>query len=242
MKVLVLGSNGATGFNVVIHLLKQGFNVKALTRNVEKFDSIKSNEHLEVIEAGILEVDNQKLKQYLCDVDAVVSCLGHNITFKGIFRKPYTLVVDALIKVIDTIDEINKNKVMKIILMNTTACINKLQNETFKTSENFVMKIMRILLPPQRDNESAIGYLIDTVGISNKHIEWIAVRPDTLINEDEVSEYTVHPSPARSPIFDAGKTSRINVADFMVSLLKDEELWDKWRYRTPVIYNLESNK
>jgi len=242
MKVLVLGSNGATGFNVVIQLLKQGFNVKALTRNVEKFDSIKSNELLEVIEAGILEVDNQKLKQYLSDVDAVISCLGHNITFKGIFGKPHTLVVDALIKVVDTIDEINKNKAVKIILMNTTACINKLQNERFKTSENYVMKIMSFLLPPQRDNESAIGYLIYTVGINNKHIEWIAVRPDTLINEVEVSEYTVHPSPVRSPIFDAGKTSRINVADFMVSLLKDDELWQKWRYKTPVIYNWESNK
>ena len=101
---------------------------------------------------------------------------------------------------------------------------------------------MRFLLPPQRDNELAIGYLIDTVGISNKHIEWIAVRPDTLINEVEVSEYIVHPSPIRSPIFDAGKTSRINVADFMVSLLKDEELWEKWKYKTPVIYNMESKK
>ena len=124
----------------------------------------------------------------------------------------------------------------------TTACINKLQSEKFKYNENFVMKIMRFLLPAQRDNELSLGYLIDTVGISNKHIEWIAVRPDTLINEVEVSEYIVHPSPIRSPIFDAGKTSRINVADFMVSLLKDEELWEKWKYKTPVIYNIESNK
>ena len=63
-----------------------------------------------------------------------------------------------------------------------------------------------------------------------------------LINEAEVSEYIVHPSPIRSPIFDAGKTSRINVADFMVSLLKDAELWGNWKYKTPVIYNIESNK
>ena len=75
--------------------------------------------------------------------------------------------------------------------------------------------------------------------MSNKNIEWIAVRPDTLINEGEVSKYTVHPSPIKSPIFDAGKTSRINVADFMVSVLKDEELWKKWKYKTPVIYNME---
>ncbi len=242
MKVLVLGANGATGFNVVTQLLKKGIDVKALTRNVERFDSIKSSDHIEVIKASILEIDNQKLKQYLCDVDAVISCLGHNITLKGIFGKPYTLVADSLIRIVGIINEISTNRTIKIILMNTTACINILQNEKFNKYENFAMKIMRYLLPPQRDNELTIRYLIDTIGISNKHIKWIAVRPDTLINEVEVSEYTIHPSPIRSPIFDAGKTSRINVADFMVSLLKDEELWEKWKYKTPVIYNMESKK
>lgn len=242
MKVLVLGANGATGFNVVTQLLKQGINVKALTRNVEKLDSIKSIESLEIIKASILEIDNQMLKQYLNDVDAIISCLGHNITIKGIFGKPYTLVADALKKVVDAINASNKSKIIKIILMNTTACINTLQDEKFKKNENFVMKIIRLLLPPQRDNELAIGYLIDTVGVNNKYIQWIAVRPNTLINEDEVSEYTVHPSPIRSPIFDAGKTSRINVADFMVSLLKIEKLWEEWKYKTPVIYNNISKK
>jgi len=239
MKVFVLGANGTTGFNVVTQLLKQGIDVKALTRNLKKFDAIKSSKNIEVIKAGILDIDNQELKHYLSDVDAVVSCLGHNITLKGIFGKPYRLVVDALMKTVNTIKEINKNKTVKIVLMNTTACINKSQNEKFKTNERFVMKIMRFLLPPQRDNDLAIGYLIETVGINNNQIEWIAVRPDTLINESEVSEYTVHASPIRSPIFDAGKTSRINVADFTVSLLKNEELWEKWKYTTPVIYNME---
>lgn len=240
MKVLVLGANGTTGFNVVTQLLKQGMNVIAVARNVEIFDSIKTREHIEVLQASILEIDNQILEQYLGDVDAVISCLGHNITLKGIFGKPYTLVTDALIRIVNSLNETNKTT--KIIWMNTTACTNRLQSEKFNIIENIVMKIMRFFLPPQRDNELSLGYLIDTVGISNEHIEWIAVRPDTLIDELEVSEYIVHPSPIRSPIFDAGKTSRINVADFMASLLKDDELWGKWKYKTPVIYNIESNK
>ena len=242
MKVLVLGANGATGFDVVTQLLKQGIDVKALTRNVERFDSIKNSDHIEVIQASILEIDNQKLKEYLWDVDAVISCLGHNITLKGIFGKPHTLVADSLIRIIGIINDISSNRTVKIILMNTTACINILQNEKFNKHEKLVMKIMRFVLPPQRDKESALGYLIDTIGISNKHINWIAVRPDTLINEVGVSEYTIHPSPIRSTIFNSGKTSRINVADFMVSLLKNEELWEKWKYKTPVIYNVESKK
>ncbi|OHD15335.1 MAG: hypothetical protein A2086_08450 [Spirochaetes bacterium GWD1_27_9] len=239
MKVLVLGASGATGFNVVTQLLKQGIDVKALIRNEEKFESIKNSKNIEIIKASILEIDNHILNQYLDDVDAVISCLGHNITLKGIYGKPYTLVVDTLKKIVSIINSNNKNKTIKIVLMNTTACINKLQNEKFKINENIIMKIVRLLLPPQRDNELALKYLIDIVGINNKLIEWVAVRPDTLINELEVSEYTVYPSSIRSPIFDAGKTSRINVADFMVSLLKDEKLWEKWKYKTPVIYNKE---
>ena len=41
----------------------------------------------------------------------------------------------------------------------------------------------------------------------------------------------------RSPIFNAGKTSRINVANFITELVSNEELWNKWKYRMPVIYN-----
>lgn len=240
MKVLVLGANGATGFNVVVQLLNKGMHVKALARNVDKFDSIIAREKLEIIKAGILEIETQKLKLHLGDVDAVISCLGHNLTLKGIFGKPYRLVTDALTRIVDCVNEMNNKNTMKLILMNTTGCINKLQNEKFSKKEDIVMRIMRNLLPPQRDNESALGYLIEKVGKRNTRIEWIAVRPDSLINEALVSEYTVHPSTTRSPIFNAGKTSRINVANFMVSLLKDEELWERWKYKTPVIYNKES--
>ena len=86
----------------------------------------------------------------------------------------------------------------------------------------------------------ALEFLLDKTGTGNKHIEWAAVRPDGLIDEDEVSEYTVHPSQVRSPIFNPGKTSRINVADFMVRLLKDKKLWEEWKFKTPVIYNRET--
>jgi putative NADH-flavin reductase len=237
MKVLVLGANGSTGFNVVTQLLNHGINVRALTRNMQKFEPIKRDDHLEVESASILEIESQKLKQYLTDVDAVISCLGHNISIKGILGKPHTLVVDAITRIVTSINEIGSDRVKKIILLNTTACINTEQNETYTKGEKVVMKIMRALLPPQKDNDRALEYLISKVGINNKFIEWIAVRPDTLINENEITEYTVYPSTVRSPIFDAGKTSRINVADFMVKVLGDKELWEKWRFKTPVVYN-----
>jgi len=68
-------------------------------------------------------------------------------------------------------------------------------------------------------------------------IEWTAVRPDNLIDEDKVTEYEVHPSPIRSAIFNAGRTSRINVGHFMADLIEDDNLWNKWKGQMPVIYN-----
>ena len=58
-----------------------------------------------------------------------------------------------------------------------------------------------------------------------------------LIESPEVSSYSLHPSPTRSAIFDAGKTSRINVAHFMAELIHDDVLWRHWRGQMPVIYN-----
>jgi hypothetical protein len=64
------------------------------------------------------------------------------------------------------------------------------------------------------------------------------VQPnDPLVDEEEVTGYTVYNSPVRSPVFNSGKTSRIDVGSFIVSLLCNDEQWEKWKYRMPVIYN-----
>jgi hypothetical protein len=83
----------------------------------------------------------------------------------------------------------------------------------------------------------AADYLRTKIGQNDGAVEWVAVRPDSLINEDQVTEYEVHPSPIRSAIFDAGLTSRINVGHFMVDLITDDNLWTKWKGQMPVIYN-----
>jgi hypothetical protein len=67
----------------------------------------------------------------------------------------------------------------------------------------------------------------------------VAVRPDSLFDEDCVTEYNIHGTKNRSPIFNPGKTSRINVAHFISQLLLNESLWQTWMYQTPVIYNHE---
>ena len=101
--------------------------------------------------------------------------------------------------------------------------------------------LIRLLVPPQLDNERAADYLRVKIGQNNGTIEWAAVRPDNLIDDSEVTEYEVYSSPIRSAIFDAGVTSRINVGNFMADLITDDDIWDKWRGQMPVIYNKASS-
>jgi putative NADH-flavin reductase len=235
MKVLVLGATGQTGYHVVKQFLENSIQVKAIVRNAEKFKDNQSDKNLKLFTENILDIEDKRLKEILADVDVVISCLGHNISLKGIFGKPHYLVKEAIKKIIDNS---NDKHPKKIILMNTTACLNTKQKEKFTFGESIIMGIMRSLLPPQRDNERALKYLEEKLN-GEDVFEWIAVRPDTLITQDQVTDYEIFESPQRSPIFNAGKTSRINVAHFIMKLVLNEELWNEWMYKMPVIYNKE---
>jgi hypothetical protein len=121
--------------------------------------------------------------------------------------------------------------------MNTAGNSNRDLNEMVSFGERFVIGLLRLLVPPHVDNEQAADYLRTQIGQDDGTIEWAAVRPDSLLDRDQVSEYEVHPSPIRSAIFDPGSTSRINVAHFMARLIAEENAWAKWKGQMPVIYN-----
>jgi len=99
--------------------------------------------------------------------------------------------------------------------------------------------LIRRLVPAQSDNEQAAEYLRQNIGQNHPYIEWVVIRPDTLTHEKKVSKYMIHPSPIRSAILNPGKTSRINVAHFMASLLASTIFWMRWKGKMPVVYNQE---
>lgn len=238
MTVLIVGASGKTGSQLVNQLINRNVNVRIIVRNLEKIDeSIKYRNNLSVIKASILEISDKELGEYVNGCDTVVSCLGHNLNLKGIFGKPHFLVTDATRSLCNAIRNNNPSKPVKFILMNTTGNSNKDILEKRSIAEKSVMFLLRNLLPPQKDNEKAAEYLRTQIDKDNGIIEWAAVRPDTLINESKVSEYEIYSSPIRSPIFHAGVTSRINVGHFMAELITNNEIWNKWKGKMPVIYN-----
>lgn len=237
-KALVLGASGATGQLLVQMLIQKGVDVITIVRHANSLINMDSSHPaLQIVEAAISEIPESDLTQHLAECEVVLSCLGHNLTFKGMFCHPRQLITDAIKKVVKSIESINTNRKFKIILMNTTGNSNRDIPEKPPYSQRLVISLLRLLLPPHVDNEKAADFLRIHVGKNHDNIEWVAVRPDGLINDDQVSQYGIHISPVRNAIFDAGKTSRINVADFMSDLATKSELWNEWKGKMPVIYN-----
>ncbi len=238
MKTLVLGASGATGKHLVEQLLEAGHEVKIVVRSPEKLPKHwKDNTNLEIVSASILDLSDEQMKKLVAGCQAVGSCLGHNLSFKGVYGQPRKLVTDAARRVCEAIKATNPEGSVRFVLMNTTGNRNRDIKEPISFAQRCVVGILRVLLPPHVDNEKAADYLRTKIGQNDDKIEWVAVRPDGLINEDKVTDYTTHPSPTRNPIFNAGKTSRINVGHFMAQLMTTNDLWKTWKGQMPVIYN-----
>ena len=237
MNIVVVGASGATGKQLVEQLLNQGHTVKAVVRNPRNLpESWKSNHCLQIISASLLDLSDQELMELTVDCHSVASCLGHTMSWKGIYGKPRKLVTDAVHKLCKAIAANEPEHPVKFVLINTIGNRNRDLNEPISFAQKCVIGLLRLALPPHVDNEKAADYLRTQIGQNNQYIEWTAVRPNGLVDENAVTAYAVHPSPIRSAIFNAGKISRINVADFMARLINDDTLWNTWKGQMPVLY------
>jgi len=238
MKILIAGASGATGKLLTEELLNRGHDVIVIIRSKERFpENLRDHPQITIVEAPLLNLSDQELKEYVKGCDAVASCLGHNLNLKGMYGQPRKLVTDAAKRLCGAIRANQPDTAIKYVLMNTSGNSNRDINEPISTGEKIVIGLLRLLVPPHVDNEAAADYLRVNIGQQDKEIEWCAVRPDGLINEQQVTEYTAYPSPIRSAIFSSGKISRINVAHFMADLITEQSLWDTWKGQMPVIYN-----
>jgi putative NADH-flavin reductase len=160
MKVLVVGATGATGRLLVGQLLERGHEVRAIVRSAERIpQTLKNNNKLSLIEDELLELGDEKLVQYVKGCDAVASCLGHNITFKGMYGHPRRLVTGAAKRLCKAIAANQPEKSVKYILMNTSGNRNRKIKEPISAGQRVVTALLRLLLPTLIDNEKAADFL-----------------------------------------------------------------------------------
>jgi nucleoside-diphosphate-sugar epimerase len=238
MTTLVVGANGATGQLLVGQMLERGERVRIIARSKEAIpEEIASHKNLSIIQASVLDLTDDEMVRHVSGCNAIASCLGHNLSFKGMFWPPRRLVTDATRRLCIAAKANQPAEPVKFVLMNTTGNRNRDLGEQISAGQKVVIGLLRLLLPPHADNEDAADYLRTQIGQDDGAIQWAVVRPDTLIDEAEATEFTVHLSPIRSAIFDAGVTSRINVGCFMADLICSDDAWGKWKGKMPVIYN-----
>lgn len=240
MIALVVGASGATGRLLVRQLLDRGVHVRAVVRSPERLlAGLPDHERLSIVRANLPSPDEAAMAEYVDGCDAIVSCLGHSLSFRGIFLPPHRLVTDVVRGLCGAVRKRRPSRPIRFVLMSSAGVRSRDREEPVPLLHATALVLLRRLVPPHADNEQAAEFLRAGVGRTDPAIEWAVVRPDTLIDESKVSPYDVHPSPTRSALLHPGRTSRINVAHFLGELVTVDATWEAWKGGMPVLYNRE---
>jgi hypothetical protein len=249
MNALLLGGTGRTGGRVLQQLLGRGVSVRAVVRSAERLPAgVADDPRLTVVEADLLSLSDEQVAELVDGCDAVISCLGHTTSARGVFGQPRDLVCRSVERVYRATRELRLAQTaqseqpaesaqpVKLILMSSVSVNRPGGLDTRRGPfERAVLWLLRGLVPPARDNQRAADFLHDVVGDDDEYMQWVAVRPDTL-KEGDVTEYALHEGLVDS-LLRPGETTMANVANFMCELATDPEVWATWRGRLPVIVN-----
>jgi nucleoside-diphosphate-sugar epimerase len=235
--VLLVGGTGRTGRRVLEQLLSCDIGVRAIVRSADRLPKGAAQDpRLELVEADLLSLSDEDLLRNVRGCDAVISCLGHVLSLKGIFGPPRDLVTQATRRLCRAIVAAQPTTPVKFILMSSVSVNQPAGRDTHRGAfEKAVVWMLRGVLPPVRDNQEAADFLCDSVGPSSTFVQWAVVRPDTLL-EGDVSEYTLHENLVSS-LFRPDSTNMANVAHFMCDMVRSDVAWDRWSARLPVIVN-----
>lgn len=238
--VLLVGGTGRTGRRALQQLLDRGISVRAIVRSVGKLPAgVAGNPNLTVIEASLLSLPDDDLQRHLGGCDAVISCLGHVTSPKGIFGPPRDLVTRATARLCRGIEALQPAAPVKFILMSSVSVHRPLGLDSRRGSfERAFLWMLGGVLPPAKDNQRAAEFLLEKIGPNNAFVEWVVVRPDSL-REGEVSAYALHEGLVNS-LFAPASTNMANVAHFMCELVTNPKTWANWKGNLPVIINAEA--
>jgi nucleoside-diphosphate-sugar epimerase len=235
--VLVVGGTGRTGRRLLEQLLARGVLVRAIVRSPGKLpEALRTHPGLTLVVADLLELGEEALQGHVRGCSAVVSCLGHVLSFRGVFGPPRDLVAQATHRLCRAIEATRPAAPVKLVLMSSVSVHGARGLDTRRgTFERALMAVLRALLPPAEDNQRAADFLRDRVGVAGRAVQWVVVRPDALMGGD-VSVYEVHDGLVNS-LRAPGRTDMANVAHFMCELVTDPAAWQRWQGKWPVVVN-----
>ena len=233
--VLLLGATGRTGGRVLRQLLERGVPVRAIARSADRLPpGAAADPRLTVVEAELASMPAEELRRHVAGRSAVLSCLGHSLSLRGLFGPPRDLVEDAVRAVCEAVTSLRPATPLRLILMSSVSVNRPARADVRRgTGERAFVALVRALMPPARDNQRAADVLALEVSAEHPFVEWVVVRPDSLL-EGDPSAYRTHEGIVSS-LFRADGTRFANVARFMVDLATEEAAWRRWRGQMPVI-------
>ncbi len=208
MKLIIFGSTGGTGRQVVAQALEQGYHVTAFARSPEKLKI--AHENLQVVQGDVL--DYPSVEQALIGQEVVLCTLGlPAIMDKSQLRANGTKnIVRAM----------EKTGVRRLICQSSNGV-----GDTRKTLPFF----MKYFIAPFILRRVFADHEIQEGQIKESHLDWIIIRPTTLTDGKKTGGYQQGLAlDNRTATF---KISRADVADFMLKQLADNH----YLHKTPSI-------
>jgi hypothetical protein len=240
--VLLLGATGRTGRRVLEQLLARGVGVRAIVRSTRGLpEGLGRHPGVELVEASLLSLSDAELQGHLRGCDAVVSCLGHVMSVRGVLGPPHDLVTRATTRLCRAVEALRPARPVRFVLMSSVSVHRPGGLDARRGSlERAFLWVLRGLLPPARDNQRAADFLHERIGPSSPFVQWVVVRPDTLL-DGEVSHYAVHEGLVDG-LFAPGQTRMANVAHFMCELVTSPAAWATWQGKAPVIVDAAAGR
>ena len=205
MKLLIFGSTGGTGRELLKQALGQGYNVTAFARDPARLDDI-THANLQVVSGDVLnpaDVENAVARH-----EAVFCTIGTG-------AKRTTLREDGTRNIVEAME---KTGVQRFICQSSLGVGDSRGNLPFFTKYIIVFVFLRHAFADHERQEAVV---------KQSSLAWTIVRPPHLRDGPRTGVYR-HGFPT-SDKQTKGKISRADVADFMLKQLTD----DTYLHQTP---------
>lgn len=202
MKILILGSTGGTGQQLVTQSLKQNYEITALVRDPSKLKL--NHENLTIVKGSVL--DKGVFANALEGKDAVISALGvgKSLMSKDLISNAVRIIIPAM----------NEKNVKRLVFLSAFGV-----GETFKQA-NFIQKVIfkLFLRNIYADKSKADDQ------IHRSALEWTLVYPVLMTDTPGTGKYKVG---EKLEMKGMPKISRADVAEFMLQQLNENTFLKK---------------
>ena len=203
MKLIIFGSTGGTGRQIVAQALEQGHDVTAFARSPERLE--QKHVKLQVIKGNVL--DFASVERAIQGQDVVLCTLGISFKDKSNLRANGTKNI---------IRAMEKTGVKRLICQSSAGVSDSRDTLPF---------LMKYLIVPFILRRSFADHEIQENYIKESQLDWIIVRPAALTDGEHTGSYQ-HGYTADNKTV-TNKISRADTADFMLKQLADNSYLHK---------------